>query len=270
MELGTPLARGSRSVVHEFGPGAVAKVPLPETPEGWIRFEAIYTEAVAGCGVAVPQVLGIEVIDGREVSIFERVDGPTMWDALLHDPTSARVLGQQLAALHAALLAVTPPITLPSQRARITTKIAEAARLIDPQIARFSARIPATSGRVVLCHGDFHPKNIILAAGGPVIIDWFDASRGDALADMARTSILMRGNPESDLTATAGHLPGASSAMLDALHTYYLDAVLAATSTTEDALAPWRIVQIAARLAEGVDRELLLQELMKADPVSDD
>lgn len=267
MQLGAPLARGSRSIVHEFGPGAVAKVPLPGTPEGWIRFEAIYTEAVAGCGVAVPRVLGIEVIDGRDVSIFERIDGPTMWDALLHDPSSARALGVQLAALHVQLLAVTPPITLPSQRARIRTKIAEAARHVDPSIARFAERIPEPSGRVALCHGDFHPKNIILSNSGPVVIDWFDASRGDAAADVARTSILMRVSPESD-TLTAGHLPGASSTVLDALHTYYLDAVMTATSTSNDDIAPWRIVQIAARLSEGVERELLLQELTQSDSLS--
>lgn len=39
---------------------------------------------------------------------------------------------------------------------------------------------------------DFHPDNVLLAARGPVIIDWPDATRGQPLADVARTSLLLR------------------------------------------------------------------------------
>jgi aminoglycoside phosphotransferase (APT) family kinase protein len=44
-----------------------------------------------------------------------------------------------------------------------------------------------------LCHGDFHPGNILLGRSGPVIIDWIDSSIGSPLADAARTSIMLLG-----------------------------------------------------------------------------
>ncbi|NJD59100.1 MAG: hypothetical protein FIA98_06850 [Anaerolineae bacterium] len=44
-----------------------------------------------------------------------------------------------------------------------------------------------------LCHGDFHPGNILLTRRGPVIIDWIDASRGSPLMDVARSSLLFGG-----------------------------------------------------------------------------
>ena len=44
--LGEVVARGSRSVVHAYGRGAVVKVPKPATPASWIRAEAAYVEAV--------------------------------------------------------------------------------------------------------------------------------------------------------------------------------------------------------------------------------
>jgi Ser/Thr protein kinase RdoA (MazF antagonist) len=34
-----------------------------------------------------------------------------------------------------------------------------------------------------VCHGDFHPDNVLLGEGGPVIIDWGPASAGHPLAD---------------------------------------------------------------------------------------
>jgi aminoglycoside/choline kinase family phosphotransferase len=48
-----------------------------------------------------------------------------------------------------------------------------------------------------LCHGDFHPGNILVAPQGEIIIDWIDAVRGNPLADLARSTILLRGAAES-------------------------------------------------------------------------
>ena len=42
-----------------------------------------------------------------------------------------------------------------------------------------------------LCHGDFHPGNILVTARGAVIIDWMTASRGTAAGDVARTAIIL-------------------------------------------------------------------------------
>jgi aminoglycoside phosphotransferase (APT) family kinase protein len=38
-----------------------------------------------------------------------------------------------------------------------------------------------------LVHGDFHPENVLLSPRGPVVIDWSNASRGEAADDVALT-----------------------------------------------------------------------------------
>src|SRR5437588_451136 len=43
-----------------------------------------------------------------------------------------------------------------------------------------------------LCHGDFHPGNLMGTWEAPVVIDWGNASRGEPLADVARTEFLHR------------------------------------------------------------------------------
>jgi aminoglycoside phosphotransferase (APT) family kinase protein len=245
--------------VFEFGSGAVAKVPLQSTPEGWIRFEAIYSDLVAGCGLPVPRVLGLEMIDGREVSIFERIDGPTMWDLLMSRPADAVEFGRELGELHRRVLVVTPPIALPSQRSRVLAKIAEGARSFDASIGGYASTVPEVVDPVVLCHGDFHPKNIIVSERGPYLIDWFDASRGDSCGDVARTSVLLGGqstSPTEDVVVPVQelpHLPGASRVVLDALHDSYLETVTAVFAWTLNDLTRWREIQVAARLSEGID-----------------
>jgi aminoglycoside phosphotransferase (APT) family kinase protein len=43
-----------------------------------------------------------------------------------------------------------------------------------------------------VCHGDFHPDNVILRNGGSVVIDWGPASAGHPAADVAWTVLLFR------------------------------------------------------------------------------
>ncbi len=221
-----------------------------------MRYEATYTSAVFECGAPVPKVLGIEVVDGREAIIFERVDGPSMWDEMMKQQSDATAFGQRLGGLHSDLLSMSPPITLPTQRSRLASKIGDAVRTIDPSLNRALLILPPSPTRVALCHGDFHPKNIILSARGPVVVDWFDASRGDPCGDVARTSVLLSGGQNPDLGAQ--HLPGASLHMLKELHDSYLETVSSHFAFSDSEFWLWRLIEAAARLAEGVDREPLL------------
>ncbi|HCN57676.1 MAG TPA: hypothetical protein DIS82_05895 [Exiguobacterium sp.] len=47
-------------------------------------------------------------------------------------------------------------------------------------------------GGTALCHGDFHPYNLLLVKEELYVIDWMDASIGNPLMDVARTFLLIR------------------------------------------------------------------------------
>ena len=262
-KLGEPIAVGSRSVVHAWGRDAVAKVPLASTPEGWIRFEAGYTDAVFYCGAPVPRVLGIEVIEGRDVSIFERIDGLTMWDELMQRESEAVAYGRQLGEVHASLFALLPPVTLPTRSARLISKITMATREIDDSLSPLLKLLPRTPELMKLCHGDFHPKNILMSTRGPVVVDWFDASRGDPCGDVARTSLLLTAERENG--DRPKHLPGATPHVLDELHDSYLETVRRYVAFSDDDLVQCRIIEAAARLAEGMVTAPLTSVLVESN-----
>ena len=258
--LGKPIALGSRSVVHAWGPNAVAKVPIAGVPDGWIRFEAVYTDAVRSCGAPAPKMLGIEVLNGREISIYERVDGPSMWDSLVAEPARARTFGRELAGLQIELLSLTAPVIVPLQRTRLLCKIREAARSVDRRLASVAGLVPTgRSNRLALCHGDLHPKNVILGANGPIVVDWFDVSRGDACGDVARTSLLL--NPGQYDDDSTKHLPGASRLVLDELHDAYFETIRNHFDFASTELQIWRTIEATARLSEGVEPGPLLAEI---------
>ena len=252
--LGELVARGSRSTVYAWGRGAVAKVPDRSTPDDWIHFEALYTAAVREAGAPAPRLLGIEQVGGRAASIYERVHGPSMWEYLVDRPDRSVHYGRLLADLQVSLFALVPPVSLPSQRDRLTCKIRRAADAVDPSLDAALALLPEPTGSPRLCHGDLHPGNVILAPEGPVIIDWFDASRGDPVADVARTSLLLA----PDRGGCPPHLPGADTATLATAADAYLDRVTSRLGIALDALRRWQEIEAVARIAEGVPPEPLL------------
>jgi aminoglycoside phosphotransferase (APT) family kinase protein len=252
--LGEQLATGSRSAVFAWGRDAVAKVPFAATPEAWIHFEALFTAAVHDAGAPAPRFYGIEMIGGRAASIYERVHGRSMWQHMLEQPAQVPAHTRSLAELQALLFTLVPPVALPAQLDRLRCKIRDASR-VDPSLVAALELLPLTIPSQV-CHGDLHPGNVIMAGDGPVIIDWFDAARGDPVADVARTSLLMSARGHG--VDGPGHLPGAQPEILDLARDSYLQAITDVIGVDPDDVRRWEAVAAVARIAEGISTDALI------------
>ena len=252
--VGDVVARGSRSAVRAFGQGAVIKVPDPGTPVEWILAEAAHVEAVRAAGAPAPRLLGVEEVAGRAATVWERVDGPSMWQRVVDRPELSGQMGRLLADVQLGLFDLVPPVTLPAQRDRLESKIRRAAERVDGSLAGALGLLPPRAGPLRLCHGDMHPSNVILAPDGPMVVDWFDASRGEPVADIARSSLLL-----GDGKNTPPHLLGADPATLGVLTQTYLSRLRERFELSDDELALWQAINAVARLAEGLSAAPLLE-----------
>jgi Ser/Thr protein kinase RdoA (MazF antagonist) len=233
----------------------VVKVPKPTTPDSWIRAEAEYVEAARAVGAPAPALLGMEQIFGRQASVWERVDGPSLWKQVVDRPDRSAAVGRSLADVQLALFELVPPVTLPDQRDRLTSKIRWSAANLDASLAAALDLLPARTGTPRLCHGDLHPSNVIVSEDGLVLVDWFDAARGDRVADIARSSLTLLG----DGATTPRHLPGSDPRTLAVLTRAYLSRLQESLDIPPALLARWQAINAVARLAEGVSREPLLE-----------
>lgn len=256
-KIGELVGRGRTSDVFAFGVDSVIKVPHAEVPNDWAPFEAKMTAAVRASGAPAPEVRDVVEVDGRNAVIFERVHGRSMWQLMCDAPDDCARFAADFVAIHRSLLSVGLPEGLPDLVDRMARKIGVAEALEDQHRREGVAILDSLPRGAALLHGDLHPGNILMREGGPVVIDWFDAAVGHPVADIVRSSLLVR----PSRVAAPRHLPGASGQLLGELHDLYLQEFAPELEAAREHLAAWQAVVAASRLAEhaDIDEQALLE-----------
>lgn len=163
--------------------------------------EAAVQGWLADAGFPAPRVLAVhppgELAAGA-VQVMERAPGRLLLDALKARPWAARRSIGRLAEAHARLHAL-PLDGFPSsddlldRRLRLTRHVAEA--LDDAALQAGLRRVealatPLRAAPGAVCHGDYHPLNVLVDGDRLSVIDWTDAGIGDRHGDVARTLLL--------------------------------------------------------------------------------
>ena len=192
-ELSSPIAYGRTAEIYPWQDGQVLKLFHDWFGLESIEYERRLSQAVHASGLPVPDAGEIIQVNERNGLIYERVDGVSMLDVFERKPWNVIRYARQMAELHAAMHQNTVEVDIPDQRERIKGKISQAECLSDELRARLFAALELMPGGNQLCHGDFHPGNIMVSGRNVIIIDWIDSSLGNPLSDLARTSIIILG-----------------------------------------------------------------------------
>ncbi|MCL4506061.1 MAG: phosphotransferase [Chloroflexi bacterium] len=189
MELSSkPIALGRTAEIYAWDDGCILKLLRPGFPHLLIEQEERITSAIVQAGIAAPKIGGLIEVNGRPGILYERIDGPALTGLIEQHPFGMRRYAELLARLHAALHMHTVA-GLPRQKAILARQV-QAAEVLPLEVRNsvlyLLDRLPDGN---ILCHNDFHPLNVLMGLGGPVIIDWESASLGNPCADVARTSL---------------------------------------------------------------------------------
>jgi aminoglycoside phosphotransferase (APT) family kinase protein len=98
-----------------------------------------------------------------------------------------------------------------------------------------------------VCHGDFHPANVLMEGDDATVIDWIDASRGEPLADVARTSVILLGAATSSQIANP-----VFKLLVRTFHSAYLKQYFQLRPNGEEEYLRWLPIVAGARLSEGI------------------
>ncbi len=248
--IGPLVATGRTSDVYEFGRGSVVKVFRPYVPVHWAAREARFTSAVREVGAPAPAVRGLVEIGGRDAIVFERVLGPSLWELMVESRRGAAEVARELAAVHRCILSVGLPFEVTGATERIHSKIAIVEQLTSEERVEARRVLDSLPRGAALLHGDLHPGNVLIGPEGPVVIDWFDSAIGHPIADVVRSSLLLR---PFGMAQERPHLPGARSALLREMHDSYVAAMSDVLTAPIDQLRQLEAVVAASRLAEDAE-----------------
>jgi aminoglycoside phosphotransferase (APT) family kinase protein len=248
------IAEGREAEMFAWEEGTILRL-LRDPEAGQLNeWQAVAIESARSLGVRVPAVHSLTTVGGRPGMVMERIDGPDLLALIARRPWKmfwgARILGEVQAQLHAA----SASSGLPGLNATLKHRIESYDRLPE-HLRRFALRaLDELPDGDSLCHGDFHPGNILMAGETPVVIDWTNATQGDPDADVARTLLMFR----------IGELPPGSPMPLRVLAMFvrrvmasaYLRAYRRQRPLEPAAMRRWDIPVAAARVADGIEEEL--------------
>ncbi|GAB6429842.1 aminoglycoside phosphotransferase family protein [Bacillus luti] len=236
MNLGNPIAKGNTAEIYLYEDKVVKlfKEYLPNTES---INEAKKQRYAYSCGLSVPNVFEVTKIKNRQAIIMEYVKGDSIGDLLLNNLNEAEhyinICVNQQKKIHA--ISVNSDKMEPMGE-RLEHQIKSVHRLDENKKKNILQKLDSVVFDSRLCHGDFHPFNLILSNGNVKIIDWVDASSGDVRADVFRTYLLY------------------AQASVE-LAEMYLHIYCSHTSLSRDEIFQWAPIIVVARLSEEVSPE---------------
>ncbi|GAB4579528.1 MAG: aminoglycoside phosphotransferase family protein [Anaerolineales bacterium] len=245
------LGRGRTAEVYLWGELHVLKLFYDGWPEENVQREWAISQVISQAGLTAPATGELIRLGSQHGIVFERVNGKSLLNQFAAHPWSLFGAARLLAGLHAEMHSKTIP-DLPSQRQQIQNLIRRAPTLA-PRIRSLALeRLDMLPDGETVCHGDYHPDNVMVTPHGPVIIDWNSASQGNPLADVAYTSLLLQVATPPPSGSIRQFLMNGGRTLAQEI---YLSHHRRLTGTRQETINAWALPIAAARLGWGVPDE---------------
>ncbi len=249
-ELNKPFALGRTAEVYAWREDAVLKLYHEWCPPHWAENEARVVQAVVAAGIPTPAVLEILEVNGRRGIIYERVTGISMLQDMNARPWTTFRHARALAELQVKINQLAIP-GLVSSKDGLAEAVRRAPYLSDNLRASILDLLPALPEGDRLCHGDFHPGNVMLTSKGPVVIDWMTACTGTPWVDFTRTSLLLTIGPKG----AGKQLKPIVRLVIQLFYRSYAQRYLALLPDQQNERKKWVPIIAAARLDERIEPE---------------
>jgi thiamine kinase-like enzyme len=243
-KLGKRIGGGWTAQIYEWNDGRVLKLFEPWVPLPFAEHEVDATQSAQKLGLPVPAIDRAIEYNNCHGIVMEYVVGRTMMDCMFSNFWKTNSYAHILAELQFSVNSKKAPQSFHSMNYVLETNILNEKTI--PQetkeaVLRILEKLPVGDA---LCHYDLHPMNVMMSPKGSVIIDWSGASRGDPMADAARTWFL----------CTLPPLPWPSSILvntwLKSFYAAYWKKYTSLISVDEQKLNLWKTVVLAARILE--------------------
>lgn len=186
------LNSGECADIYEIDAHTVLKLGKP----GWSR-DMLYQEYLNGklisdSGIPAPRVYDFVEIDSRFGYTMDKLNDVTFLDLIHKYPWKISAYAKKMADIHAQIHSAKAPkellVLADKYREFIGSKTSipdDIRQLLLQELEQLSAE-----GACCICHGDFHPINVLVEKDRYSVIDWVLATQGNPAADVAGTYLI--------------------------------------------------------------------------------
>jgi uncharacterized protein (TIGR02172 family) len=248
--LTKPIAEGRTAEIFEWQDNTILKLYHEWCPSNWVEYESKVAHAVVEAGIQTPVAGEIVEVNGRRGIIFERVSGISMLQDMNNHPWKLFQYARTLAVLQFKINQLSLPGFMP-YKDELAYAIRKAPHLDNHTRKKVLDMLSSLPDGDRVCHGDFHPGNIMLTDKGAVVIDWITVRTGNPIADFTRTSMILTVGPKGAGNQISPIMMG----FIKAFHKIYARHYLHLMPDKNNERHKWLTVIAAARLAEQIDPE---------------
>jgi uncharacterized protein (TIGR02172 family) len=191
MKKGALIGKGMTAEVYEWGQDRALKLYYDWFQPEWIQQEMDIAKAVNEAGVPSTSVFEIVEEGSRFGLIYERIMGPSMFAVMQSSPHKIVDCARKMAQLHHSIHRCGTD-KLPPQKHILEKAIRDSSELLKEKTEPACNFLHTLPNGKSICHGDFHPDNILMTSTKSVAIDWTNANIGNPLCDVARTCLMIR------------------------------------------------------------------------------
>ncbi|GKU24992.1 aminoglycoside phosphotransferase [Clostridium folliculivorans] len=257
------LAQGGQAEIYELDNDKVIRVLRNVEEEEYLKAEMATMQALKKKNKAVPTVYEYTKINGRPSIIMERLKGDTMLDHIKKNPLQLFKYAEKLASLHVDTTSSVEGLVLILINDRAAHLI-QKAEMLDDDVKKFVLDILKELPKGMdVCHGDFHPGNIMIVDNKYYVIDWFGATYGRKLSDIAHTYLILRNTPKiPGISKFQNYLIGISGSIISGK---YLSALEKIQSIDYSEFSRWMVIRAAERVYYGMpfEKEALVNFLKR-------
>lgn len=246
------IGQGRTADIFEYDEGKILKLYNKDLPEEFIKQEFLISSYAYSLGIHTPQPFELTNLNDRHGVVFQRISAFTLLHRMTKKPWSINKQSRTLARLHSELHTHVASGVLRNQKMVLSGNIRATPLLTEEEKERIISYLVTLPDDNKLCHGDFHPDNV-LVDNKHWIIDWMTGMSGDPAGDVARSIVIF----------SLGTMPEGTPKIIkiivnfirNRIKTEYIKEYLNITRKDYTEVDKWVLPVAAARLVESIPPE---------------
>lgn len=244
----TRIGKGGDADIFVIDDNRVLKLYYNDKDHERIKHEFQIIQDIARYDIGVPKVYNMIELNERIGYVMENIHGESLYLVGSRKPWINFTMPSELAYIQHKIHKFKAPDCARSINNILREKIGEC-KGFPLKLKEFVlTTLDELKCGDKLCHGDFHPSNVMVRDSEYILIDWFDAGAGDPIADVARTMILLKKYEEASKNRIQKYINKVRTNMFAQM---YLKAYNKLDHLDMNQLAKWEIVMAAEELMSG-------------------